>query len=163
MVVSDPLPPSAISPPREGETRAKRARGSLKHHFELQISAKALAPISSLHVGNTEVKSRRFFGIHKGAQVMSEWTFAQSDRADELAHLHFFSINKRQGDEIIEFRITVKEYATPNHLSMRFYAEADRQTNQRTVPYTPSGWGQTLLQALSDCVKAIQRFPYEGD
>jgi len=94
---------------------------------------------------------------------MSEWTFAQTDRADELAHLHFFSINKRQGDEIIEFRITVKEYATPNHLSMRFYAEADRQTNQRTVPYTPSGWGQTLLQARSDCVKAIQRFPYEGD
>ena len=94
---------------------------------------------------------------------MSEWTFAQTDRADELAHLHFFSINKRQDDEIIEFRITVKKYATPNHLSMRFYAEADRQTNQRTVPYTPSGWGQTLLQALSDCVKAIQRFPYEGD
>ena len=94
---------------------------------------------------------------------MSEWTFAQSENADELAQLHFYSINKRQGDRVIEFRITVKEYVTPNRLSMRFYAEADRQTNQNTAPYTPNGWGSTLLQALGDCVKAIKRFPYEGD
>jgi hypothetical protein len=94
---------------------------------------------------------------------MSEWTFAQSDGSDELAQLHFFAINKRQDGRLIEFRITVKEYATPNHLSMRLYAEADKQTNQKTAPYTPNGWGQTLLQALSDCVKGIQRFPYEGD
>jgi hypothetical protein len=94
---------------------------------------------------------------------MSEWTFVQSDRSDELAQLHFFSINKLQDGRVIEFRITVKEYATPNHLSMRFYAEADKQTNQKTAPYTPNGWGQTLRQALGDCVKGIQRFPYEGD
>ncbi len=93
---------------------------------------------------------------------MAEWTFAQSDNRDELAQLHFFSVNKHQGDRVIEFRITVKEYATPNSLSMRFYAEADKQTNQNTAPYTPNGWGATLLQALSDCVKAIQRFPYEA-
>jgi hypothetical protein len=53
--LSDPLPPSAAlpltrrgriklsrlqasSPPREGETRAKRARGSLTRHLELQLS-----------------------------------------------------------------------------------------------------------------------------
>jgi hypothetical protein len=94
---------------------------------------------------------------------MAEWTFAQGDPADELAQLHFYSVNKRQGDQVIEFRITVKEFATPNRLSMRFYAQADKQTNQKTAPYTPSGWGTTLLQALADCVKAIQRFPYEGD
>ena len=93
---------------------------------------------------------------------MPEWTFAQSDKSEELALLHFFSVNKQQGDRVIEFRITVKEYATANRLSMRFYAEADKQVNQKTVPYTPSGWGQTLLQALSDCVKAVQKFPYEG-
>jgi hypothetical protein len=93
---------------------------------------------------------------------MSEWTFAQSHRSEELALLHFFSVMKQQGDRTIEFRITVKEYATPNHLSMRFYAEADKQINQKTAPYTPNGWGQTLLQALSDCVQAIQRFPYEA-
>jgi len=94
---------------------------------------------------------------------MAEWTFAQSDPADELALLHFFSINKRQGEKTIEFRITVREYATPNHLHMRFFAEADKQTNQSTAAYTPSGWGSTLLQALADCLKAIHRFPYEGD
>src|SRR2546426_804081 len=58
---------------------------------------------------------------------MAEWTFAQSDPADELALLHFFSMNKRLGDKTIEFRITVREYATPNHLHMRFFAEADMQ------------------------------------
>jgi hypothetical protein len=94
---------------------------------------------------------------------MAEWTFAQSDPADELAQLHFYSVNKRQGDQVIEFRITVKEFATPNRLAMRFYAQADKQTNQKTAAYTPNGWGSTLLQALADCVKAIQRFPYEGD
>ena len=94
---------------------------------------------------------------------MAEWTFAQSTGEEELAQLHFFSVNKRQGDQVIEFRITVKEYAKPNHLSMRFYAESDKQTNQKSAPYTPNGWGLTLLQALSDCVKAIQRFPYEGE
>jgi len=95
-------------------------------------------------------------------QSLAEWTFAQSQDDQELAQLHFFSINKRQGDLVIEFRITVKEYVTHNHLSMRFYAEADKQTNQKTLPYTPNGWGLTLLQALSECIKAIQRFPYEG-
>jgi hypothetical protein len=52
--VSDPLPPSAALPltrrgriklsrckrkslPREGETRAKRARGSLAHHLDFRI------------------------------------------------------------------------------------------------------------------------------
>ena len=94
---------------------------------------------------------------------MAEWTFAQAQASDELAQLHFFSVNKREGDRTIEFRITVKEFATPNHLSMRYFAEADKQLNQKTAPYTPSGWGQTLLQALSDCIKAVQRFPYEGE
>src|SRR2546422_3998308 len=84
-------------------------------------------------------------------------------RQMKLAQLHFYSINKREGDRTIEFRITVREYATPNHLNMRFFAEADKHTNQKTAPYTPCGWGQTLLQALADCVKAIHRFPYEGE
>jgi len=96
-------------------------------------------------------------------KTMAEWTFAQTQPSDELAQLHFYSINEREGDRTIEFRITVREYATPNHLNMRFFAEADKHTNQKTAPYTPCGWGQTLLQALADCVKAIHRFPYEGE
>ena len=94
---------------------------------------------------------------------MSEWEFAQTDPAQELAEIRFFSVKKKQGDQMIEFRITVREFAPRNQLQMRFYAEADKQTNQRTVPYTPSGWGPTLLRALSDCVREIERFPYEGD
>jgi len=93
---------------------------------------------------------------------MAEWTFAQTEAAEELAQLHFFSLNKQQGDQVIEFRITVKEFATPNRLAMKFYAEADKQVNQKVAPYTPNGWGSTLLLALSDCVKGIRRFPYEG-
>src|SRR5438270_12413736 len=103
------------------------------------------------------VRSRQQRGCN-----LAEWTFAQSSKDEELAELHFYSVNKRQGDQVIEFRITVKEYATPNRLSMRFYAVADKQTNQKTLPYTPNGWGPTLLEALSGCVKGIQQFPYEA-
>jgi hypothetical protein len=94
---------------------------------------------------------------------MAEWEFAQTNPAQELAELRFFSVKKNQGDKTIEFRITVREFAPRNQLSMRFYAEADKQTNQKTAPYTASGWGPTLLRALSDCVREIDRFPYEGD
>ena len=93
---------------------------------------------------------------------MAEWSFAQSDRADELAQLHFFSMKKRQADGDIEFRIIVREYATPADESMRFFAEADKQTNQKAAPFTPCGWGNTLLKALAECVQAVRRFPYEG-
>jgi hypothetical protein len=94
---------------------------------------------------------------------MAEWEFAQTNPIQELAELRFFSMKKIQGDKTIEFRITVREFAPRNQLLMRFYAEADKQTNQKTAPYTASGWGPTLLRALSDCVREIERFPYEDD
>jgi hypothetical protein len=94
---------------------------------------------------------------------MSDWTFAQTQPSDELAQLHFFSIKKRQPDGEIEFVITVKEYVERNQYHMRFFAEADKQTNQKSAPFTPFGWGESLLQALSECVQSIHRFPYEGD
>ena len=92
-----------------------------------------------------------------------EWTFADSEPQAELAQLRFFSIKKLQDGRSIEFRITVREYSERNRLSMRFFAEADKQTNQKTAPFTPVGWGETLLEALSECVRAIKRFPYEGE
>ncbi|HXG92512.1 MAG TPA: hypothetical protein VNN73_09100 [Blastocatellia bacterium] len=92
----------------------------------------------------------------------TDWVFAQPDPSDELAKLHFFSMKKRQGESVIEFVITVREYVERNAHYMRFFAEADKQTNQKTAPYTPSGWGETLFDALNECVKAIHRFPYEG-
>ena len=94
---------------------------------------------------------------------MSDWTFAQTQPSEELAQLHFFSIKKRQPDGEIEFVITVKEYVERNQYHMRFFAEADKQTNQKSAPFTPFGWGESLLQALSECVQSIHRFPYEGE
>jgi hypothetical protein len=93
---------------------------------------------------------------------MQEWTFAQRDPSEELAQLHFFSMKKRQGNREIEFRITIREFATPNSQAMLFFAQCDKQTNQSTAPFTPCGWGSTLLGALSECIQAIHRFPYEG-
>ena len=38
---------------------------------------------------------------------------------------------------------------------------AMRET-RRVVLQSPCGWGKTMLEALSECVRAINRFPYEG-
>jgi hypothetical protein len=46
---------------------------------------------------------------------------------------------------------------------MTFFAQADKQTNQRTAPYTPSGWGNNLMAAPATCIQEIHRFPYEGE
>lgn len=93
---------------------------------------------------------------------MSEWQFSQSNPSEELAQVHLFTIKKVQQDGEVEFTITVKEYATHNNANMRFFAQADKQTNQKSAPFTPVGWGDTLLKALSECIRAIHRFPYQG-
>jgi len=94
---------------------------------------------------------------------MTDWVYAQSDPAEELAQLHFFSMKKRQPGGEIEFIITVREYAERNQQAMKFFAQADKQVNQKTAPLTPFGWGPTLLAALGECMKAIRHYPYEGD
>jgi hypothetical protein len=93
---------------------------------------------------------------------MKEWGFAQTDPSQELAQLHQFSIKKLQPGGDVEFTITVKEFITPKEPTMHFFAQSDKQTNQATAPFTPCGWGKTMLEALSECVRAINRFPYEG-
>ncbi|MGE0129634.1 MAG: hypothetical protein AB7U82_16265 [Blastocatellales bacterium] len=93
---------------------------------------------------------------------MADWYFAQTDPSEELAQLHHFSMKKRQPSGDVEFIITVREYVNRNQQYMRFYAEADKQVNQKMAPFTPFGWGETLLSALCECKKAIQSYPYEG-
>jgi hypothetical protein len=93
---------------------------------------------------------------------MAEWELAQSHPEEQLAKLHFFSIKKKQANGEIEFRIVIKEFVTGRDQSMQFFAEADKQTNQATAPFTPTGWGPSLFKALSECIRAIHRFPYEG-
>lgn len=93
---------------------------------------------------------------------MEEWAYAQAKAAEKLARLHYFSVTKQQDGAEIEFIVTVKECAAPQDPRMRFFAKADKQTNQDSTPYTPSGWGETLLCALSDCITEIHRFPFQG-
>lgn len=94
---------------------------------------------------------------------MTDWVYAQSDPAEELAQLHFFSMKKRQPGGDVEFVITIKEYVERNEQFMKFYARADKPVNQKTAPFVPFGWGNTLLAALSECMKSINSFPYEGE
>ena len=73
--------------------------------------------------------------------MAESWVHAQNHPADELAQLHYFSFKKRQPEGEIEFVITVKEFASRNELHMRFFAQADKEVNQRTAPFRPFGWG----------------------
>ena len=94
---------------------------------------------------------------------MEEWKYAESDPAQRLSRVETFTVIKKQEDREIEFMITVQEYVSPPAAGMRFFAKADKQTNQNLAPYTPTGWGNDLLSALSDCINAIEKFPYQGD
>jgi len=92
---------------------------------------------------------------------VADWVHAQRDPAEELAELRYFSFKKRQPDGEIEFVITVKEFAVRNAVQMQFYAQADKEVNQATAPFRPFGWGDSLLAALTECIKAIRQYPYE--
>ena len=95
---------------------------------------------------------------------MTDWQYAQTDRTEELAQIHIFHMKKHQSGRDVEFRITVKEFAVapPGH-SLRFFAEADKPVNQKTAALVPSGWGDSILKALADCMRLVRQFPYEGD
>jgi hypothetical protein len=92
---------------------------------------------------------------------VAEWVHAQKDPAEELAQLSYFSFKKHQPDGEIEFVIAVKEFASRNTMQMRFYAQSDKEVNQRTAPFRPFGWGDSLLVALSECMRGIRQYPYE--
>ena len=95
---------------------------------------------------------------------MSDWKFAQKDVSEELALLQYFSIKKNQKDGDIEFLVTVKEFAAPPKGQFaRFFAQADKMVNQGTAPILPTGWGNSLLDALCACARMIREFPYEGE
>jgi len=95
---------------------------------------------------------------------MSEWVYIQADPAEQLMQLHMFSIIKKQTTGDVRFSITVKEFAVPPPgQRVRFFAEADKQVNQKCGPFVPCGWGNTLFSALGDCVRLIRQFPYEEE
>lgn len=94
---------------------------------------------------------------------MSESYFISAQPAEELARLHYYSIKKSQPGGEVEFLITVYEYAERNKQFMKFYARADKPINQKSAPFIPFGWGETLTLALGECVKEIRRYPYEPE
>ncbi len=87
---------------------------------------------------------------------MSDWKYLQQHNSEKLARLHFFSVMKGE----VEVRITVWEYAMPD-IAMKFFARADIELNQKTAPFEPAGWGDTLSEALSECLKNLRRFEYQ--
>ena len=92
---------------------------------------------------------------------MTDWGFAQTDPAQELCQIYLFSVKKRHSGGEVEIRITVKEYVTPKEPTMHFFAQADREINQKHAPFKPVGWGKTMLDALAECIRSINKFPYE--
>jgi hypothetical protein len=94
---------------------------------------------------------------------VEDWQYAQAERSEGLAQMHHFTMIKKQGGRDITFAIVVKEFATaPEGQHLRFFAEADKQVNQNTAGFVPSGWGDSILKALSDCMRLIRQFPFEG-
>ena len=93
---------------------------------------------------------------------MSEWKYVQEDPSEGLARLHYFSARKKHSSGEIETRITVHEFATPPIGALQFFAMADIELNQKTAKYRPSGWSDTLMGALSECLKNLRKFEYEG-
>ena len=90
-----------------------------------------------------------------------EWTFTDTDASEGLCRLQYFGFKKNHGNGEVEFIITLREYIKPPDPAMAFFAQADKQTNQKTAPFTPVGWGSSVAEALHECLKAIRRFPYE--
>ena len=94
---------------------------------------------------------------------MEDLMYAQTQPEDRLTKLHHFTMVKTQGEQEIEFNITVRETVLGGDQTRRFFAQADKFTNQKAAPYLASGWGSVLLDALSACTQEIHRFPYEGE
>ena len=93
---------------------------------------------------------------------MEDWKFTQKDPSEELARLHFFSIRKKHASGHVEVRITVKEFAFAKTTDMKFLASADIELNQKTMPFQPCGWAETLMGALTECLRNLRKFDYEG-
>ena len=93
---------------------------------------------------------------------MNDWKLAQRDPSEKLARLHHFSFTKKHASGEIEAIITVKEFVTAETSNLLFHAQADIEVNQRTMPFRPCGWHSTLFGALTDCLRNLRKFEYEG-
>jgi hypothetical protein len=95
---------------------------------------------------------------------VSDWKFAQKSPSEELAQLHLFSFKKCVSGVVVDFTITVKEFAAPPPgQTFKFFAQADKEINQKIAAFLPSGWGNSVLEALTGCTRAIREFPCESE
>jgi len=95
---------------------------------------------------------------------VSDWRFAQKTQSEELALLHLFSFKKCVSGVEVDFTITVKEFAAPPPGQyFKYFAQADKAINQKIAPFLPSGWGNSVLEALTVCTRAIREFPCESE
>ena len=93
---------------------------------------------------------------------MEDWKFVEKDPSEALAKLHFFSIKKKHASGEVEARITVKEFASAKTTDMKFFAVADLELNQKTMKFQPCGWAETLMGALTECLRNLRKFEYES-
>jgi hypothetical protein len=92
---------------------------------------------------------------------LAEWTYVDTEAAEGFCQLQYFGFKKKHAGGDVEFVITLREYINPPDPAMKYFAQADKQTNQKTAAFTPVGWGTSVSSALHECIKAIRRFPYE--
>jgi hypothetical protein len=85
---------------------------------------------------------------------MSDWVYIQADPAEQLMQVYHFSIIKQQCGGGVPFNIIIKEFAVPPPgQRLRFYAEADKDVNQKSASFVPCGWGTSIFSALGDSLK----------
>jgi len=92
---------------------------------------------------------------------VEDWKFTQKDPSESLAKLHFFSVKKKHASGEVEARITVKEFATAKTSDMKFFAVADIELNQKSMRFQPCGWAETLMGALTECLRNLRKFECE--
>jgi len=92
---------------------------------------------------------------------VEDWKFVEKDPSEALAKLHFFSIKKKHASGEVEARITVKEFASAKTSDMKFFAQVDVALNQKTASFHPCGWHETLMGALTECLRNLRKFDYE--
>ncbi|HLG95443.1 MAG TPA: hypothetical protein VKX49_03925 [Bryobacteraceae bacterium] len=92
---------------------------------------------------------------------MAEWSYVDTEPGEGFCEIRYFAFVKKQPAGDVEFLITLREYVHPPDPALKYFAQADKQTNQKTAPFTPVGWGSSVASALHECVKSIRRFPYE--
>jgi hypothetical protein len=82
----------------------------------------------------------------------NDWQYAKLIRESSWPGCHLFPLRRLQGEVEIEMIIHSKGDVTPTPGgAMQFFAQAEKQTNQKVGPYTPSAWGRDARRPLSVC------------